>query len=61
MDLTQYTTQEIMSFAEKYLIERKKKKGYTDTYRKTDKGKLATRKAALKYYYNTYKKKSKSS
>jgi len=51
MDLNQYTIQELIIFATRYIRDRENKKGYVEKYRKTEKGKIATRRSALKYYY----------
>ena len=50
MDLTKYSVSELIEYATKYLENKKKLREYTNKYRKTEKGKKAVRKSALKYY-----------
>jgi benzoyl-CoA reductase/2-hydroxyglutaryl-CoA dehydratase subunit BcrC/BadD/HgdB len=59
MDLTKYNIKELIEFATKYLENKKKMKIALDKYRKTIKGKMATRKSSLKYY-NKHKKTNKT-
>jgi len=58
MDLSQYTIEQLIEFATKYLDNKKKRKSYIQKYRESKKGRENTRKASLSYYYRKKKLKS---
>jgi len=60
MEIGKYTLEEIIDFAKKHLKTKENLKKYMKTYRKTIKGRDATRKSSLKYYHKTKKIKKKT-